>query len=156
MDKPVLLAMFGLPRSGKTTICKRLMRELGAPVVNQDSVRLALHGHRYLGKAEPLVKAVTNIFIDTLFLTGHPLVICDETNYSRAKRDTLKNPRWDTYFYEVPTTPEVCIERAIATEQPDLIPVIEEMWKRREDIGDDEKAITNLDQFIDAYQTGLL
>jgi predicted kinase len=136
VTKPILIAMYGLPRSGKTTICKKLSKALGAPVVNRDTIRLALHGHAYLAKAEPFVKAISNVMIESLFLYGYPKVICDETCYSQAARDALKSPRWDTYFYEVPTSPDVCKERAIATDQAYLLPVIDEMWSRREPLAD--------------------
>lgn len=111
---------------------------LEAPVVNRDTIRLALHGHAYLGKAEPFVKAISNVMIESLFLYGEPIVICDETCYSRAARDFLRSPLWDTYFYEVPTPPDVCKERAIATDQEYLLPVIDEMWSRREPLGPEE------------------
>lgn len=138
LAKPKLIATYGLPRSGKTTICKQLSKELWAPVVNRDTIRLALHGHNYLGKAEPFVKAIGMVMVEALFLYGYPIVIYDETCFSRAAREALKSARWETYFYEVPTPPHICKERAIATDQAYLLPVIDEMWGRREPLGEDE------------------
>lgn len=138
-DKPLLICMMGLPRSGKTTIVKQLMDKHKAPVVRRDDIRLALHGQRYVSPAEPFVKAISDVMIRSLFLSGHEVVICDETNYSRATRDYHKSNAWRTVFYEVPTTPDVCKERAIATGQPDLIPVIDSMWARRDPLRDDEE-----------------
>ena len=135
---PTLIAMYGLPRSGKTTICRKLSAALGAPVVNRDTIRLALHGHAYLGKAEPFVKAISGVMVDALFTYGYPTVIVDETCYSKEARKALKSDRWETVFYEVPTPPDVCKERAIATDQAYLLPVIDEMWARREPLGEDE------------------
>lgn len=63
-------------------------------------------------------------------MAGHDTVICDETNFSAEARNSLKSSAWDIKWYPVPTCPEVCKERAIATGQPDLIPVIEEMVAR--------------------------
>ena len=143
--KPLLICMLGLPRSGKTTIVRELMKKHQAPVVRRDDIRLALHGKRYEGKAEPFVKAISDVMIRSLFLSGHEVVICDETNYSRAARDYHKSSDWDTVFYEVPTSPEVCKERALATEQPDLVPVIQQMWERREPLGPDEKRYAELE-----------
>lgn len=137
--KPLLICMMGLPRSGKTTIVKELMQKHQAPVVRRDDIRLALHNQRYQSKAEPFVKAISDVMIRSLFLSGHPVVICDETNYSRAVRDFHKSPDWRTLFYEVPTSPEVCKERAVATNQSDLIPVIDAMYARREALGEDEE-----------------
>lgn len=139
MSKSLLICMMGLPRSGKTTIVKQLSKQWHAPVVRRDDIRLALHGQRYQSKAEPFVKAISDVMIRSLFLSGHEVVICDETNYSRAARDYHKSNDWRTVFYEVPTSPEVCKERAVATGQPDLIPVIDQMWERREPLGEDEE-----------------
>ena len=136
--KPVLIAMVGLPRSGKSTIVRELSTQFHAPVVRRDDIRLAMHGQRYQALAEPMVKAVSLIMIRSLFLSGHKFVICDETNYSRAARDFNKSPEWRTVFYEVKTSPEICKERAVLTDQADLIPVIDQMFQRYEPLGDDE------------------
>lgn len=129
-SKPILIAMMGLPRSGKSTIVAKLSKELGAPIVRRDAIRLALHGQRFKLEAEPMVKAMSLYMIRSLFMSGHEIVICDETNYSKAARNSLKDPAWEVVWYPVLTDKEVCKERAIATEQPDLIPVIEEMANR--------------------------
>lgn len=139
MSKPTLICMMGLPRSGKTTIVRELMNKHHAPVVRRDDIRLALHGQRYVSKAEPFVKAISDVMIRSLFLSGHDVVICDETNYSRAARDYHKSNAWHTVFYEVPTPLDVCVQRAYDTGQDDLVPVIHQMWDRREPLGDDEE-----------------
>ena len=131
-NKPLLIAFMGLPRSGKSTIAAQLSKELGAPIVRRDAIRLALHGQRFKTEAEPMVKAMSLYMIRSLFLAGHMVVICDETNYSRAARDSIHADYWDTQFYPVTTSPEVCKARAIATGQPDLVPVIDRMWARYE------------------------
>ena len=139
MSKPVLIAMVGLPRSGKSTISKQLAKKLGCPIVNRDAIRLALHGQRYQSEAEPMVKAMSRYMLDALFLTGHEVVICDETNFSKAARNALKSDKWDTKFYVVPTDPDTCIQRAHLTNQPDLEPVIRSMHARYEPLGPDEQ-----------------
>lgn len=135
----LLICMVGLPRSGKTTIVRRLMKKYGAPVVRRDDIRLALHGQRYIRSAEPFVKAISDVMIRSLFLSGHEVIICDETNYSRAARDFHKSTGWKTVFYEVPTSPEICKQRAIDTDQIDLLKVIDDMYMRREPLEDDEE-----------------
>lgn len=130
--------MVGLPRSGKSTIVRGLSKLHNAPIVRRDDIRLALHGQRYQALAEPFVKAISWVMVRALFLSGHQVVIYDETNYSRAARDSVKSPFWTTVFYEVKTPAEVCKERAILTEQPDLLPVIDDMWKRYEPLEEDE------------------
>lgn len=133
-----LIAMHGLPRSGKSTIARQLSKQLGAPIVSRDALRLALHGTRYLGKMETYVKPMSYTMIEALFLAGHDIVIADETNYSRAARESLKG-NWKIKFYPVMTPPDVCKERAIATNQSDLIPVIDEMANRLEPLERDEE-----------------
>lgn len=143
MNKPLLICMMGLPRSGKTTIVKNLAQKIHAPVVNRDSIRLALTGQRYQIVSEHFVKAITEIMVRTLFLSGHNVIIYDETNWSRAARDTYKSDQWRTVFYEVDTPPDVCIERAKVTDQLDIIPVIQAMWERREPLGADEETFAS-------------
>jgi predicted kinase len=133
-----LIAMHGFPRSGKSTISRRLARELGAPIVNADAVRLALHGQRFEALAEPMVKAIRVIMVRALFEAGHNVVIYDETNFSRSVRDSIKSDKWDTLWVNVPTDAEECKRRAIATEQPDLLPVIDAMALRHEPLAGDE------------------
>ncbi len=130
---PLLIAMVGLPRSGKSTIVVKLAQELGAPIVRRDAIRLALHGNRFLSDAEDMVRSISRYMINSLFLAGHQVVIADETNYSLKARAYIQNSAlYRTEFYEVPTRPEVCIERAHLTGQSDLEPVIQAMWNRFE------------------------
>src|SRR5581483_5422609 len=110
--------MVGLPRSGKSTIVRGLSKLHNAPIVRRDDIRLALHGQRYQALAEPFVKAISWVMIRALFLSGHNIVIFDETNFSRAARDAIKTNQWRTVFYEVDTPPEVCKQRALLTELP--------------------------------------
>lgn len=138
MIKPTLLSLHGLPRSGKSTLCAKLREYYGAPVVNADAVRLALHGQRFAALAEPMVFAIRQIMVRALFGAGHPLVIYDETNYSRAAREKMQSSEWDCYYIDVPTSPDICKERAIATGHLDLLPVIDRMWNRHDPLEDDE------------------
>lgn len=133
--KPVLIAMVGLPRSGKSTIVKQLSKEWRAPIVKKDDIRLALHGQIYKSEAESMVRAISKIMIHSLFLSGHEVVIADETHYSRAARDFVQDGPWDTYFYEVRTAPEICKQRAIDTGHTHLLPVIDDMVARWEPLG---------------------
>lgn len=148
LDKPLLIAMVGLPRSGKSTIVAELANLYGAPIVRRDAIRLALHGQRFLTEAEPMVKTFSLYMIKALFLSGHEVVICDETNYSKAARESLKSPDWDVEFYVVPTDPLTCMERAQATGQPDLIPVIKSMYERYEPLESDEKRYEYNEEFV--------
>ena len=136
---PTLIAMVGLPRSGKSTIVKQLSDEYFAPIVKKDDIRLALHGHVYEKNAEPFVRAISKVMIASLFLSGHEVVIADETHYSREARDFVRDGNWETVFYEVKTPPEVCRQRADLTGHVWLHPVIEQMWARRTPLQPDER-----------------
>lgn len=140
--KPILIAMMGLPRSGKSTWVAKWSKITGAPIVRRDAIRLALHGERWLEEAEPMVKAMSLYMIRSLFIAGHPLVICDETNYSKEAREALKSKDWDIVWHVEDTHPDICKQRAVATGQADLIPVIDEMWARYTPLsGDDVKVV---------------
>lgn len=136
--KPLLIAMVGLPRSGKSTLATQLRNLYGYPVVSRDALRLTMTGQRYVAPLEPMVKAISRYMIEALFRVGHQTVICDETNYSKAAREALQDDMWRVQFYVVPTAKEVCQARAIETNQPDLVPVIEAMAARYEPLEDHE------------------
>ena len=124
MDKrqDILCMTVGLPRSGKTTWAK----EQGLPIVNPDSIRLALHGHRYLQLAEPFVWAIARVMVQALFLAGHTEVILDATNTTQARRDEWKGP-WSRAYQIIDTTEEECIQRAQEENDEYIIPVIQRM-----------------------------
>lgn len=129
-SKPVLIAMMGLPRSGKSTISRELSKKIGAPIVSRDALRLAVHGQRYEPSAEPLIKVLDIYMIRALFGAGHEVVICDETNFSMEAREHLLASQWDTIWKPVLTDVDTCIQRAYDTGQNDLVPVIHEMNQR--------------------------
>lgn len=127
MSENVLILTVGLPRSGKTTWALDHSRRCGVPVVNPDSIRLALHGQAYVPEAEPFVWAIAKTMVRALFLAGHPTVIVDATNGTRKRRDDWKSSKWATQFKVFSTDKDECIRRADATNRADLIPVIERM-----------------------------
>lgn len=122
MEKKLML-LIGLPRSGKSTWAK----SQNHPVVNPDSIRLAIHGHAYIPKAEPLVWATAKIMVAALFLAGHNKVVMDATNLTEESRSKWLSDDWECVYNAFHTPKEICIERAIASGTEYLIPVIEEM-----------------------------
>lgn len=120
MENKILVMTIGLPRSGKSTWA----RKQGYPVVNRDSVRLALHGNRFIKDAEEMVAAITKYMVKALFLAGHDVVILDECNIIHKRRDAWLSEDWEVRYKEFNTPKEVCIARAIETGQEDLLPVI--------------------------------
>lgn len=133
--------MVGLPRSGKSTKARTLAYEKGFPIVSGDAIRLALHGQRYIGEAEFMVRPMKLLMIRALFAAGHSVVISDDTHYSMKARDFVRQGPWTTRFWEVDTPEAVCLQRANATNQPDLVPVIQSMAKRFEPLEEWEDTI---------------
>lgn len=123
MPPKTLIAMMGLPRSGKSTIAK----QLGFPIVNPDCIRLALHGTAFIPQAEGIVWATAMIMVRYLFLMGDNTVVFDATNTTYARRDALQSEEWNTEFYEMDTSMARCITRAHDGNRQDLLPVIDKM-----------------------------
>lgn len=124
--KPTLILTVGLPRSGKSTWAFKQIRN-GIPVVNPDSIRLAIHGQRYLASAEPLVWAHAKIMVRSLFLAGHTKVILDATNTLIYRRELWNDEAWDVVYKVFDTTPEECIRRSRALNDEYIVPVILKM-----------------------------
>ena len=126
MPPKILIAMMGLPRSGKSTIAK----SLGHPIVNPDSIRLALHGRAFIFESEGFVWAIAMLMVRYFFLMGHNTVVFDATNTTFERRDEInKINEWDTFFYEVKTDKAECLNRASKGGREDLMPIIERMEK---------------------------
>ena len=121
--KHILIATVGLPRSGKTTWA----RQQAYPIVNPDSIRLALHGNRFIDRAEPFVWAIAKTMVRSLFLAGHSTVILDATNTTAKRRDEWKSKDWALFFKHIQTPPEICIARAKAEKDDEILPVIDRM-----------------------------
>lgn len=132
--KPLLICTVGLPRSGKSTWAKKR----NAPIVNPDSVRLALHGQRYASPAEPMVWVIAMYMVKALFLAGHRCVIVDATNTTRKRRDFWQDEGWVTNFHVIDTPEAECIER-VPLRDDAIIPVIERMARGREPLNPDEE-----------------
>jgi len=135
MDNWILIALVGLPRSGKSTWA----RVQTWPIVNPDAIRLAIHGERFNAQAEPFVWLVAKTMIRALFLAGHEVVILDATNTIRKRRDDLRSVEWETYFKVIDTPKEVCLDRAALENDNEIIPVIERMAAQFESLGEDER-----------------
>lgn len=120
-----LIVTVGLPRSGKSTWA----RAQDHPIVNPDSIRLALHGQRFLPEAEPFVWAIARCMVRALFLAGHETVILDACNTTKERRDEwlAHDGAWIRVFKAFPTPAEECIRRARAEGDEEIVPVIVRM-----------------------------
>lgn len=133
-SKPTLTVMVGLPRSGKSTLAKAS----GHPMVNPDSIRLALHGQAFNPAAEPMVWTIATYLVKALFLAGHTHVVLDATNVTRRRRQQWRSAEWDTVYFVMATPVSVCKARARANGQMDLLPVIDRMSRDFEPVAADE------------------
>ena len=116
-----LYVTVGLPRSGKSTWAK----EQNVPMVNPDSIRLAIHGQRFYKPAEGFVWATAEAMVRSLFLAGHDKVILDATNTTKARRDRWYSTEWFTQFVNFNASKAECIRRA--GEDAVIVNVIEQM-----------------------------
>ena len=124
----ILIMTIGLPRSGKSTWAK----EQGHPIVNPDSIRLALHGQNFVEESELMVWCMTKYMVKALFNAGHTFVILDATNLTFKRRDFWKDEMWERKFIYFRTGKEVCITRAKIGNRLDLIPIIEKMDREKQ------------------------
>jgi len=125
MSNKILILTVGLPRSGKST----WSREEGHPVVNPDSIRLALYGQAFIKEAEGFVWEIAYLMTKSLFLAGHDTVIIDATNISEIVRNVWENkfPEVEIKLQIFSTSVETCIQRAQNSGTEYLIPVITRM-----------------------------
>lgn len=136
-----LWVMVGLPRSGKSTWARKWY----LPIVSSDAVREALHGERFLSKAEPYVHVVKNTMIEALFLAGHTTVIVDECHVKRKYRQALEDLGVARCVYIVLGTPkEECLARANEAGDDVIVPVIERMAEEWEELSSDEETAGNI------------
>jgi predicted kinase len=118
----ILILTVGLPRSGKSTWAK----STEIPMVNPDSIRLALHEHAFITSAEPYIWAIAKTMVTALFNAGHDVVIVDATNTTEERRNFWIDSKWKLKFMIFATSKEECLKR-ITPETAYLIPVIERM-----------------------------
>lgn len=123
MSEKLLICTVGLPRSGKSTWAKKQ----NCPIVNPDSVRLALHGQKYRKESEPMVWAITKLMVRALFLAGHDNVVLDATCVTKDQRDQWICDEWNVFFHHITTSKEECIARAKSESDDEIIPIIEHM-----------------------------
>lgn len=124
----------GLPRSGKTTSA----RGLKMPIVNPDSIRIALHGQRFIGEAEPMVWAMAKYMVAALFEAGHDDVVLDATNTTIKRRDEWADKRWRRMFCPMAADETECLARAARLNDPYIVPIIEKMAAQFEPFTDAE------------------
>jgi len=153
MKSRKLVMMVGLPRSGKTTKALELSEEYGSPVVNPDSVRLALHGQAFVASAEGVVWAHVYLMVNSLFLAGHEEVIIDACNNTRKRRKAfiyqcLPNK---VEYVAIQTPVDVCKDR-LTDQNAGLGSVIDRMSEQHEPVGEEELKQYHLGSTIQFFE----
>jgi predicted kinase len=116
--------IIGLPRSGKSTEA----RFLGYPIVAPDAIRSVIHGTPWRENIEPLIWAQAKIMVESLFKAGHDHVTLDACNHTEERRRIWHSEKWAIKYHLLQTSKEVCVQRAVESDQKYLIPVIERMY----------------------------
>ena len=134
-----MYVMVALPRAGKSTYINNHFQ--GVIRVSADQLRLLIHGKRFWDQGEAKVWWVRDIMIKALMEQGLDIVI-DQTNTTRPRRKYLLELA-ARYGYQalaivITTDKELCKERAVSTNQEDLIPVIEKMAENYEKVNKEE------------------
>ena len=152
-----LYIIIGCPRSGKSTIVNKWLNfefnirhnriwqiwsSADGPVINDprfvvcsDDIRIALHGCRWSSVAEDMVHAVQGVMIRALLRRGD--VIVDGTNTTKSSLKRLLSFDICADFFIVDSSIETCKQRATATNQEDLYPVIDRAYAQLSEWKDD-------------------
>lgn len=116
-------------RSGKTTWAKRWVNEgKNRVVISGDSIRKALTGNRFCLSSEDFVFALYHIMAKSLLADGYTILM-DDTNSSKISIQRILEIDPKAVAIMLDTPENVCIERAIATEQYDVVPAIRRISK---------------------------
>lgn len=131
-----LLFCVAIPRSGKSTYCKQWAAEKpNRVIVCADNIRLSLHNQRFNSYSEEFVSAIKHVMIRTLLKTGFSVIIDGtHTTPNSIKKIFEIDPNAEPVLFDTPVW--LCQERAIATNQPDLLPVIDRMEAQLEKLQD--------------------
>lgn len=103
-----LYFMVGSARSGKSTVCKALAKELNATILTQDSFRLAVYDRDWWGDSEPVVFSHVDVAARALLINGTNVLI-DETNTLAWRREHWLGLGGEAFYVKTPL--DVCISR---------------------------------------------
>jgi predicted kinase len=123
-DKTLILTV-GLPRSGKSTWSLDQAMQHGYVIVSPDAIRLALYGGPFCWESEPMVWTLAKYMVQSLFISGHPVVILDACSLTQRRREDWISDDWNTVIHCVMTPADVCANRALAAGRTELLDVID-------------------------------
>lgn len=121
-EDKILILTVGLPRSGKSTWA--IQQNL--PIVNRDSIRLALYNQPYIQEMENFVSLIEQTMVKSLFNAGHNKIILDATHLKMKYIESWKEKYLvELKYFDTPI--KTCKQRAIDTNKEYLIDVIDRM-----------------------------
>jgi predicted kinase len=129
-----LIIMVGLPRCGKSTWVKE--NKTNEVVISADDLRYLVYNQRFWADGEALMWSIRSMMLKYLMQQGVDIII-DETNTTKDRRKPIIKLA-KQYGYSIigniieGYTPNMCTERARATGQEDLIPIIAKMAEQFE------------------------
>ena len=129
-----LFFLIGNCRSGKSTFCNQWAKEkVNRVIVSADDIRMALYGKRYCKYAETMVFAIKHVMIRAHLSRGFDVIVDGTHSTSISIQRILEIDRHATPI-RIDTPMETCIERAIATDQKDLISSIQRVNRQLQKI----------------------
>lgn len=123
-----LIYCIGIMRSGKSTLCKQWAE--ASPmraIVSSDDIRLALTGKRYEPLAETMVFATKHVMIRALLNRGFDVIV-DGTHSTEISIQRILEIDINAKAIPIQTEYTTCIQRAIDTNQSDLLPSINRVY----------------------------
>ena len=107
-ERGKLYYMIGTARSGKSTICKSLAKELNATILTQDSFRLALYDKDHWNAGEAAVFAHVDVAARAMLINGTNIII-DETNTMEWRRVHWSRLGGKAFYVKTPL--DLCVSR---------------------------------------------
>lgn len=124
----------GMQRSGKSTYCTKWASEkVGRVIVSSDDIRMALYGRRYCKYAETMVFAIKHVMVRAHLSRGFDVIVDGTHSTAISIQRLLEIDRKATPI-RIDTPMSTCIERAIATDQKDLIGPIQRVNRQIQQI----------------------
>lgn len=149
-----LIILVGNIGSGKTTICKKLVKE-GNVIVSRDDMRYSLGAGDYLfnEKTEIAIELAINNLVETLCLMNFNIVI-DETNMTKKDRQYYitvgKNFGYNITAMILPKlSKKESVERRLQNNHGDTPKSIwKEVWKRKNKEYEEPTEVEGFNQII--------